>query len=95
VVSSTMEGGANVIAEAVVCGVPVLCSNIPGNIGMLGSAYPGYFDLRNTQQLAELLQRAEGDESFMATLQEVITHLQPRFSPEHEVACWAELLGSL
>jgi putative glycosyltransferase (TIGR04348 family) len=95
VVSSTMEGGANVIAEAVVCGIPVLCSNIPGNIGMLGNGYPGYFDLRNTQQLAELFQRAECDESFMGALQEVIATLQHRFSPEHEVACWAELLRTL
>jgi putative glycosyltransferase (TIGR04348 family) len=95
VVSSTMEGGANVIAEAVVCGIPVLCSDIPGNIGMLGSAYPGYFGLRNTQHLAELLQRAEFDESFIAALQEFITNRQHRFSPEHESACWAELLGTL
>ena len=95
VVSSSMEGGANVIAEAVVCGIPVVCSNIPGNIGMLGSGYPGYFDLRNTQQLAELLQRAECDESFMARLQEIVTNLQPRFSPEHESESWAKLLGTL
>jgi putative glycosyltransferase (TIGR04348 family) len=95
VVSSTMEGGANVIAEAVVCGIPVLCSNIPGNVGMLGSAYPGYFGLRSTQHLAELLERAERDDSFMATLQEIIAKLQYRFSTEHEVECWRELLGSL
>jgi putative glycosyltransferase (TIGR04348 family) len=95
VVSSTMEGGANVIAEAVVCGTPVLCSNIPGNIGMLGTAYPGYFALGDTQHLAELLQRVECDRSFMATLQELITNLQHRFSPEYEIACWEQLLGTL
>jgi len=95
VVSSTIEGGANVIAEAVVCGIPVLCSNIPGNIGMLGTAYPGYFALRNTQHLAELLQRVECDRSFMTTLQELIASLQYRFSPEHEIACWEQLLGTL
>ena len=95
VVSSTIEGGANVIAEAVVCGIPVLCSNIPGNIGMLGTAYPGYFALRNAQHLAELLERVECDRSFMTTLQELIAGLQYRFSPEHEMACWEQLLGTL
>jgi putative glycosyltransferase (TIGR04348 family) len=95
VVSSAMEGGANAIAEAVVCGIPVLCSNIPGNIGMLGAAYPGYFALRNTQHLAELLQRAECDASFITTLREFIKNLQYRFSPEHERECWEALLRSV
>ena len=46
VLSSLMEGGASVIAEAVACGIPVLCSKIPGNIGMLGADYWGYFSPR-------------------------------------------------
>jgi putative glycosyltransferase (TIGR04348 family) len=95
VVSSTMEGGANAIAEAVVCGVPVLCSDIPGNIGMLGTAYPGYFRLQNTQQLAVLLQRAEFDTRFITTLREYVTELQYRFSPEQEMLSWQQLLGTL
>jgi putative glycosyltransferase (TIGR04348 family) len=95
VVSSAMEGGANAIAEAVVCGIPVLCSNISGNIGMLGAAYPGYFALGNTQHLAELLQRAECDASFMTTLREFIKNLQYRFSPEQELECWKGLLESV
>ena len=41
VVSSVMEGGANVICEAARIGVPVLASRIPGNVGMLGRDYPG------------------------------------------------------
>jgi glycosyltransferase involved in cell wall biosynthesis len=33
--SSKMEGGANVVSEAIVAGVPVLASRIPGNVGIL------------------------------------------------------------
>ena len=40
---STMEGGANVIVEAITAGTPVVASRIRGNVGMLGAGYPGYF----------------------------------------------------
>ena len=36
VLSSRMEGGANVISEAVVDGTPVIASRIPGSVGLLG-----------------------------------------------------------
>jgi hypothetical protein len=35
-ISSLAEGGANVIGEAAVVGIPVLASRIPGNVGLLG-----------------------------------------------------------
>ena len=35
VLSSRMEGGANVISEAVVAGVPVIASEIAGSVGLL------------------------------------------------------------
>ena len=41
VIASLMEGGANVIIEAVTSGVPVLASDIDGNRGMLGAGYEG------------------------------------------------------
>jgi putative glycosyltransferase (TIGR04348 family) len=95
VLSSVMEGGANAIAEAVVCGVPVLCSDIAGNAGMLGSGYPGYFRLKDTGQLASLLVRAETDETFLELLQEFILKLQPRFAPGQEMESWNRLLQEL
>ena len=55
VVSSVMEGGANVIAEAARIGTPVLASRVSGNIGMLGRAYPGYFPLYDEKALAGLI----------------------------------------
>ncbi|MGH8751987.1 MAG: selenoneine biosynthesis selenosugar synthase SenB [Burkholderiales bacterium] len=68
VVSSRMEGGANVISEAVISRVPVLASNIAGNIGMLGKDYAGYFELENERELAKLLHRAESDKIFYRRL---------------------------
>jgi hypothetical protein len=35
-----MEGGANVISEAIVDGIPVIASRIDGSVGLLGAEYP-------------------------------------------------------
>jgi len=61
VLSSRMEGGANVISEAIVNAVPVVASHIPGNVGLLGDNYPGYFPVGDTLSLARLLLHAEND----------------------------------
>lgn len=53
--TSAMEGGAHVILEAVRCGTPVLASRIPGNVGMLGEDYEGYFPHGDAAALARLL----------------------------------------
>ncbi len=53
--SSRMEGGAHVIAEAVRSASPVLASHMPGNLGMLGRSYPGYFEVGDARGLARLL----------------------------------------
>ncbi|MEQ1657988.1 MAG: selenoneine biosynthesis selenosugar synthase SenB, partial [Hylemonella sp.] len=52
---SRMEGGAHVLMEAVCSGTPVLASRIPGNVGMLGADYPGYFPWGDAAALAALL----------------------------------------
>jgi putative glycosyltransferase (TIGR04348 family) len=95
VLSSEMEGGANAIAEAVVCGVPVLCSRIPGNVGMLGLDYPGYFECGDTAKLANLMYRAETDGDFLGELQKAEVRLKDRFSPERERESWRNLLQQL
>ena len=68
--TSQMEGGANVISEAVTIGVPVLSSAISGSIGLLGEEYAGYFPVGDTQALARLLERAETDAAFYELLRE-------------------------
>lgn len=68
VLSSRMEGGANVIAEALAVGLPVLASRVPGNVGMLGRDYAGYFPAGDDKALAALMLRAESDPDFLALL---------------------------
>ena len=69
VISSRMEGGAHVVSEAIACGVPVLASRIPGNIGLLGADYPGYFPVEDSAALAQLMLRLEGDKRFQLALE--------------------------
>jgi putative glycosyltransferase (TIGR04348 family) len=68
VISSRMEGGANVVTEALAAGVPIIASRISGNIGMLGKDYAGYFPFGDERALARVLWRAESDAKFYARL---------------------------
>lgn len=86
VISSVMEGGANVVSEACRAGLPVLASNISGNIGLLGDDYPGYFQVGNDTDLARLLQRAEQSPDFLEDLSARVGALADRFTPEAEQA---------
>ncbi|KRB93798.1 selenoneine biosynthesis selenosugar synthase SenB [Noviherbaspirillum sp. Root189] len=84
VIASRMEGGANVIIEAVNCGVPVLASDIAGNRGMLGDDYAGYFAVGDSIALAALINRASHDAAFRRTLQEQCARRRPLFQPARE-----------
>lgn len=92
VISSIMEGGANVVSEALVAGVPVIASDISGNIGLLGEDYPGYYPVGDTAGLRALLLRAENDPAFLADLDQRCAHLAPRFTPANESAAWQSVL---
>jgi putative glycosyltransferase (TIGR04348 family) len=70
---SQMEGGAHVIMEAVLSGTPVLASKVPGNVGMLGVDYAGYFPPGNAPALARLLRACRAD---MAAPGGMLTQLQ-------------------
>jgi glycosyltransferase involved in cell wall biosynthesis len=95
VVSSLQEGGANVIGEAAVLGVPILASRIDGNVGLLGARHPGYFPARDTRALTALLRRAETDERFLAGLERASRRTARLFRPERERAAWRRLLAEL
>jgi len=86
VIPSVLEGGANVICEALAAEVPVLASHMPGNVGMLGEDYPGYFPVGDERRLAELLSLAEHDPGFYADL---LSHARARrglMRPEQEAS---------
>lgn len=95
VLPSRMEGGANVISEAIVAGVPVIASDIEGSIGLLGEDYTGYYPVENTQALTELLLRAEKDKLFYQQLEQSCIARQAMFTPESELNGWRKLLKKL
>jgi putative glycosyltransferase (TIGR04348 family) len=95
VLTSRMEGGANVVSEALAAGVPVISTRIAGSIGILGSRYPGYVPVGDTRALREMLLRAESDERFYRRL---CAHCRGRMDlidPVREKRCWASLLQEL
>ena len=84
VISSRMEGGANVVCEAIRIGVPVLASHISGNIGLLGERYAGYFPVGDARALARLISLAAKDQALYRTLKKQIAKLRPMVAPRSE-----------
>ncbi len=95
VISSLQEGGANVVSEALVAEVPIIASDIPGNIGLLGRDYGGYFRVGDEASLAERIRRAEVDAGFLQLLQRQGRALAPLFTAEQELSAWQKLLATL
>ena len=81
---SLMEGGANVLIEAIASGVPVLASRIEGNLGLLGPDWPAYFEVGDPSGLAMLIRRCLESPDFLGALQERCVQLAPRFAPARE-----------
>lgn len=86
VISSVMEGGANVVSEACRAGLPVIASDIPGNRGLLGDDYPGYYPAKDDEALASLLLRVERDPGFLAELARAVAAQAVHFTPQAEQA---------
>ncbi|MFZ0593266.1 MAG: selenoneine biosynthesis selenosugar synthase SenB [Bryobacteraceae bacterium] len=95
VLSSKLEGGANVVSEAIVAGVPLVASRIAGSVGLLGESYHAYFKVGDTEGLARLLYRAETDRAFLTRLNSHCARLAPLFDPRRERSTWSRLLAEL
>ena len=95
VLSSIVEGGPNVLSEAIVAGVPVLSSRIDGSVGVLGAAYPGYFPAEDTERLRRLLLKAEEKPKFIELLTRHICGRSHLFAIEEERHRWKKLIGKL
>ncbi len=99
--TSAAEGGAHVIMEAACSGTPVLASRIPGNVGMLGEHYAGYFehgDAAALSRLLELCRDTQGEDpatSLLARLRAQCQLRAPLFAPEAERAALYQLLAEL
>ncbi|MCB9881603.1 MAG: glycosyltransferase [Planctomycetes bacterium] len=86
--TSISEGGANVVSEALAHHLPVLCSAIPGNLGILGDDWPATFEVRDTASLLELLLRFESDERFRNDVERRTRVLAAYVTPARELAAW-------
>jgi len=95
VLSSVMEGGANVISEAVAAGVPVIASDIEGSVGLLGESYEGYYPVEDTDALRAILLRAESDPGFLKRLEQQCAAKRSLFTPKREAAEWQSLLDAV
>ncbi|MGB0775028.1 MAG: glycosyltransferase [Akkermansiaceae bacterium] len=91
--TSTQEGGANAICEAIVLGLPVIASAIPGNIGMLGEDYAGLFPSNDAEALTAMLVRCVEDESFYQQLKQQVADRAPLFAHRQESEAWVNLLS--
>jgi putative glycosyltransferase (TIGR04348 family) len=106
--ASLIEGGAHVVMEAILSGTPVLASRIPGNVGLLGDDYAGYFEPSDAEGLAQLLRRCRGAGLASGTAPEALTGDEwlaqlraqcalraPLFSPDVERAALLQLVQDL
>ena len=94
--TSRMEGGAHVVMEAVCSGTPVLASRIPGNVGMLGADYAGYFEWDDAAGLLGLLRRCrDAADPLLGQLQMQCARRAPLFDVAAEQARLLSLLPFL
>ncbi len=92
---SILEGGANVIVEAIQSGTAVLASRMSGNIGMLGKDYPGYFPVGDHKALADLLMRCANEANFLTRLGVACRARAHHFLPETERNSLTKILSTL
>jgi glycosyltransferase involved in cell wall biosynthesis len=95
VLSSRAEGGAHSVLEAIATRTPLLATRIPGNVGLLGADYPGYFEVGDEIGLAALLTRLEADADFRDELVHALDAHSALADPERERSDLAALLDGL
>ncbi len=82
-------------AYKIVSDVPIIASDISGNIGLLGSDFAGYFRVGDETSLAEQIRQAEVDERFLKSLEQQGRALAPMFTPDQELAAWQKVLAAI
>jgi putative glycosyltransferase (TIGR04348 family) len=93
--SSWMEGGPNVVTEAILVGAPVLASRAEGNVGLLGEDYGGLFHAGDEAGLAALIGRLRSDAVMREDLRRQVMARRDLFSREREMDAWRALLAEL
>ncbi len=93
--TSLLEGGANVVSEAIAAGVAVIGTNIGGNRGLLGPDHPGLVPVGDEHALAKLITSLEHNPDRLETLRQRSVDRQWMASPDHEKAQWQHLINRL
>ncbi len=93
--TSRVEGGANVVSEALAIGVPVIGTRIDGNTGLLGDDYPGLVPVGDDAALALLVQTLEEDPSALAELQDRVDARRGLTDPDNERRAWADVIAQV
>ncbi|MFK8112361.1 MAG: selenoneine biosynthesis selenosugar synthase SenB [Rubripirellula sp.] len=93
--TSIVEGAPSVISEAAVNNVAILTTRIPASIGLLGSGYPGLFDVGDAKGLAQALSLAESDPAFYKSLKESCQKVKWQFDPETERNSLRQMLNAM
>ena len=73
----------------------MLASAIPGNIGMLGAGYPGFYAPGDEGALAKLLAKAMQHQAYYQSLKRGIAARRHLFRPQSEQASLLRLLREL
>jgi putative glycosyltransferase (TIGR04348 family) len=94
-VTSRLEGGSNVVSEALASRVPVLSTRIDGSVGVLGSDYPGFVPVGDAAALAEQILRTEEDGAFRAELRAGVERVRGLVEPAREREAWRALLAEI
>jgi putative glycosyltransferase (TIGR04348 family) len=92
---SIMEGGANVIVEAITAGTAVVASKMSGNVGMLGVDYAGYFDVGDAAALAHTLTRCVDDANLLTRLNTACKARAALFTPAEETRRLQQIISAL
>lgn len=93
--ASRMEGGAQVVIEALASGTPVIVSRIPGHLGLLGADWPAYFEVGDAAALAGLLAAACADRALLEQWRQAGAQRAPRFAPAAEARALHALVQEL
>ena len=93
--TSELEGGANVVSEAIALGVPVVGTDIGGTRGLLGDDHPGLVQVGDDEALAQVLRRLETEPAFLDELTSRSLQRRWMVDPAHERSQWDDVLSGL
>lgn len=94
-VTSRLEGGANVVSEAIALGVPIIATRIDGTTGLVGVDHPGLVEVGDVESLSGLMRRCETDARFLEDLTGRSLARQHLTHVEHERRQWRQVLDAL